>query len=274
MSAKHLVARDRMTRHGTSYVTLLAISPASGELKSLGVSDGRGYHSFRITIDGSILADAALSGTISGGGRSNTSLAIGLRFEQSLLIEVSGSVTSPQTTYWAVASTDSSEPINRTEDVQFIDGAPYRYEYLTYRGTGESEYQVTVAMGLDRISRITLDNNVPISVNQITGSLELRSGDGGYLSESSVPLVLRINGSHRSHPIINRIGEVFRVTDVNGEARFTLPPDWLVQTLASIDLSFAPSGFPGISPVLFTPYVEVSADLADYANYPAGFELW
>jgi hypothetical protein len=79
--------------------------------------------------DRSILADAALSGTISGSARSNTGLAIGLRFEQSLMVEVRGSVLSPQTTYWVAASTDTSEPINRTEDVQFIDGAPYRYEH-------------------------------------------------------------------------------------------------------------------------------------------------
>jgi hypothetical protein len=274
MSAKHLVAQDRMTGHATSYVSLLTISPASGELKSLGVSDGIAYHSFRVTIDGSILADAALSGTITGGARSNTGLAVGLRFDQSLLVEVSGSVVSPQTTYWAVASTDSSEPVGRTEDVQFIDGVPYRYEHLTYRPAEGSEYQVTVARGLDRISRIILDTNVPPSVNATTGSVELRSGAGQPLSEPVVPLVLRINGSRRNHSILAGPGEVFTLTDVNGRARFELPPDWLAQTLASLDLSFVPAGLPVISPVLYSPYVEISAGLADYANYPASLELW
>ena len=273
MSAKHLVALDRMTGQTTFYVSLLTISSASGELKSLGVSDGIAYHSFRVTIDGSILADAALSGTISGSARSNTGLAIGLRFEQSLMVEVSGSVLSPQTTYWVVASTDSSEPINRTEDVQFIDGAPYRYEHLTYRDAQGSEYQVTVAMGLDRISRIILDNNVPFSVNQIVASIELRSGVGAFLAEPFVPLVLRINGSRRNHRIRSG-GEIFTLTNVNGSARFVLPPNWLAETLASLDLSFVSREFPGISPVLNSPYLEISTDLPGYANYPASFELW
>lgn len=275
MSAKHLAARLGLTGATTSYVKLLDIPAASGELKSLGLSDGIAYHSFRVTIDGTVLADAYLSGTASGNVRSNTGLAIGLRFEQSLLVEVSGSSLSPQTTYWAVACTDSSEFTDRILFVQVIDGAPYLFERLRYRREDGTEYEVTVAVGPDRISKITLDEGVPISGEQVTGSIELRSGLGEHLSEETVPLVLRIDGSRRNHRILRESGEVFTINNVDGEARFALPQDWLDQVTAPRDQYFYRRGLPPPPyPALYGPHVEIAADLAGYANYPASFDLW
>jgi hypothetical protein len=275
VSAKHLVALRNVTGATTSYVSLLSIPTASGELKSLGVSDGIAYHSFRVTIDGTVLADAYLSGTASGNVRSNTGLTVGLRFEQSLLVEVSGSVLSPQTTYWAVASTDSSESTNRTQFVQVIDSAPYLFERITYQRQDGSQYNVIVAVGPDRISKIMLDEGAPTLGDRVTGTVELRSGNGEYLSESIVPLVCRINGSRRSHPIVIEGGQAFALANVNGEARFELRQGWLAATLNSVNPLFAPN-IPQVAPypVLYGPYVEIATDLTGYANQPASIELW
>ena len=155
MPSKHLVARGGVTGATMDCVPLLDIPAASGELKSFGVSDGIGSQSFRKTIDGTVLADAALSGTASGSAISNTGLAVALRFEQSLLVEVSGSVRSPQTTYRTVVSTDSSEFSNRTSVVRPIGDAQYRFETLTYRRAGGTVYDVTTAIVPDKISRIS-----------------------------------------------------------------------------------------------------------------------
>src|SRR5271166_6307419 len=233
MSSKHIVARQ-VTGSTTSYVPLLDIPAASGELKSLGVSDGIEYHSFRVTIDGTTLADAYLSGTASGSVRSNTGLAIALRFEQSLLVQVSGSVLSPQTTYWAVASTDSSEFTNRTTFTQSIEGAPYLFERLTYGREDGTEYDVTMPIGPDQISKIILDEGVPIPGEQVTGYIELRS--------------------------------------VIGEKRFALPQDWLTATLREYFYRRDIPGPPYPAP--YGPYVEIAADLPGYANYPASIVLW
>jgi hypothetical protein len=271
MSAKHIVARQ-VTGSTTSYVPLLDIPAASGELKSLGVSDGIEYHSFRVTIDGTTLADAYLSGTASGSVRSNTGLAIGLRFEQSLLVQVSGSVLSPQTTYWAVASTDSSEFTNRTTFTQSIEGAPYLFERLTYGREDGTEYDVTMPIGPDQISKIVLDEGVPIPGEQVTGYIQLRSGNGESLSEETVPLVLRINPSRRNHIIRRESGEAFTLDNVIGEKRFALPQDWLTATLREY---FYRRDIPGPPyPAPYGPYVEIAADLPGYANYPASIVLW
>ena len=275
MSAKHLVALRNVTGATTSYVPLLNIPTASGELRSLGVSDGIAYHSFRVTIDGTVLADAYLSGTASGSVRSNTGLAVGLRFEQSLLVEVSGSVLSPQTTYWTVASTDSSESTNRTQFTEFIDDAPYLFERITYQRQDGTEYDVIVAIGPDRISKIMLDEDVPTVGDHVTGTVELRTGNGEHLYEAIVPLVCKINGSRRNHPIIIEGDQAFALANVNGEASFELRQGWLATTINSFGLFFDPrisrvAPYPAFS----GPYVEIATDLTGYANQPTSIELW
>jgi hypothetical protein len=275
MSAKHLVALRGVTGATTSYVPLLSIPAASGELKSLGVSDGIAYHSFRVTIDGIVLADAYLSATVSGSVRSNTGFAVGLRFEQSLLVEVSGSVLSPQTTYWTTVATDSSEPTDRNQFTQFIDGAPYLFDRISYQREGSGQYDVIVAIGPDRISRIILDEYAPGPGDQISGTVELRSGNGEYLYEPFVPLVCRINGSRRSHPVVNEGNQVFALEAVSGNARFQLQQGWLATTMNSLNLLVNQPPFQVVPyPALSGPYIEIATDLTGYANYPAGIELW
>lgn len=90
-AARHMMALQ-LTGATTDHVPLLRISRASGELKSIGISDGIAYHRFRVQIDGCVMVDAPLAATAGWGLRTNTGLTVGLRFEQSLLVEVKASV--------------------------------------------------------------------------------------------------------------------------------------------------------------------------------------
>lgn len=275
MAAKHIMARQ-LTGATTEYVELLNISRASGELKSLAVSDGIAYHKFRVTIDGTELADAYLTATSDGSVRSNAGLAVGLRFEQSLQVDVKASKFSPQTTYWAVACTDSSELIGRRTFVEDVGDAPYRFERLSYRGDDEQEYEVTAAIGPEHLSRITVDDEGGAGEYAITGLVELRSAAGEPISESIVPFVVRRVGSRRSRPILTEEGERYILRNVNGEQRFELPVAALLDQLAAPrDRYLLNRGFPPLPyPAMFGPDIEIAADLHGYANYPARVELW
>lgn len=275
MAAKHIRA-CQVTGASTAYVQLLRISGTGGELKSLAVSDGIAYHKFRVTIDGIKMVDAYLAATSDGSFRSNTGLTVGLRFEQSLKVDVKASELSPQTTYWAVACTDSSELTGRHTFVEDVGDAPYRFEQLSYRGDDEHDYEVTAAIGPEKVSRIIVDDESYDGDEWITGLVDLRSAAGEPLSEGTVPFVMRRSGSRRNRPIRGPEGDPYALRDVHGEKRFELPVTLLLDQLAAPhDRYLLNRGYPPLPyPALFGPGIEIAADLHGYSNYPAHVELW
>jgi hypothetical protein len=123
----HIVARQ-LSGVLSNYALLLDVSGTSGELKSIGISNGIAYHHFRVTIDGNVLVDARLSGTASGDVRSNAGLAMGVRFANSLRIDTAGSVTTSLPTYWVVATTDGSKLIALEVFTSEVGGIQQRLE--------------------------------------------------------------------------------------------------------------------------------------------------
>src|SRR5213595_3946161 len=98
---------ERMPSHiavagsaGTGFVPLLDVpapgSPysVSGILIGLGVARGDSYHHFKVTLDGSQLAEDIMCGAARG-DEQNNGLAMGLPFASSLGVEISSENDSP-----------------------------------------------------------------------------------------------------------------------------------------------------------------------------------
>jgi hypothetical protein len=261
MGAKQVKA-SRVSGATTSYVTLINITGESGELKSIGIADGIQLHYFKITIDQNILVDEELSGTATGNVRGNTSLTIGLRFDDSLLVEARGSVKSPQTVYWAVVTTDSSKEVRMRSYVRDIDDAPYRFEETTYeRGDGTS-YNVTTLIGPEKISELTTEQDVYQIGEPIRGRIVLRTAEGAPLYETFVPIVVRPAGYQRAFPVpLSNDEGGYGLSSVDGSAEFELNPNITEALFARLAR---------LGPI---PALEIVADLPTFANYPARFRL-
>jgi hypothetical protein len=228
----------------------------SGVLNGLAVAGGVQYHYVRVTLDGKQLAgpvgvdgggrpmDPFLSGIQGGAAHGNNGVPIGLEFEHELLVEIRGSVPSPQTVFWAsyvIAPMAPQEPEAPVEEVQ---GVPHRF--FESRG-------LRVLLGPARWSRVVLTSDVWLPGEWIAGRVELRADremEQPPFAET-VPLVLRPSGRTR------RLEPLMVLHEVRGEAGFEIPPDALDERR---DLRY----------LLRTGRsVEIVAELAGYANYPA-----
>jgi hypothetical protein len=263
MATKLIEARPT-TRIHPLFDPTLTINNGSGELKSVGVSDGIGYHYFRIVIDGNELVSAKLGATASGNLRANVSLPVGLRFEHSVLVEGSSNVKAPMTRYWVVAQTDSSRLDLSEYFTEDYEGITVRFRRDTYVRDDESEYTITVSLGPERICRIDLQNDLYIwGRESVSGVITLQTVDGDPLSESSVELALRVAGSQREFPI--RRGPFPRA--VEGQASFELSSDTIIGSIPDlVGRQFPPF-------VVTEPFFELVSTLDGYANYPATFRL-
>lgn len=254
----------------TGFVPLLNIPDGHGELKSLGVANGLRYHYVRVTIDGAVLAEERLAGTAFANGRCQASLPIGLRFEDSLLVEVRSDTDAPQTTYWVVAQTDSSEFVRSEHFTSGFDSIDLVFERSTYRRPNGSTYDVIVAIGPERISELSLNLDVYQRDELLEGTVRLRTATGQPLYAEFVPIVVRISGTQRPFPIRGRGREIdrsnnqsFGVANVEGTRGFGIPVGAIADSL-NLQL-----------PVVIGvgPQFELVAQLQGFSNVPTGLQL-
>jgi hypothetical protein len=165
--------------------------------------------------------------------------------------------------------------VRRVTYAEDVGEARYLFERLTYRREDNTDYDVTLAVGPDRISRVVIDNESLALGDAIAGSVELRNAEGEHIFEESVPLIIRLNGTRRKRPILDENGEPFILRNVDGSARFEIPEDWWVRMAYPVNRRFFEQGLlPAPYLALFGPYVEIATDLPGFANYPAELEIW
>lgn len=152
MSTPHITTA---TANSTSFVLLRSVTGIGGQLLSVGVAGGTGYHFVRIGVDGRRLVDDYLSGTVGGGPtHTNTSLSLDLPFGSSFEVDVRDDPgASPATRYWCVDMTNGSELVSRSEELFTEHGTELVYRDEVYRTEEGNEYSTRSLVGPRVVSR-------------------------------------------------------------------------------------------------------------------------
>jgi hypothetical protein len=237
-----------------TYVTLVNVQGIDGELTGLGVAGGSGYHSFRLTLDGIVVADDFVVGNNTGGASANGGITLCLPFSQTLQVEIRDSPRrSAITRFWAAYVTSHTNPVDGPERRRVrLEEQEYAFETTRYRGLGDSLYTVEALIGPTRWSTVHLYSDTVLRGEEVQGVLELRDIDEGYVYAESANLVVRAAG--RTRPLY-----VHELGSVQGEMRFGISVVDLPERQGSV--RELPRGV----------NLEVAADLPGFANIPASF---
>ena len=172
--------------NSTSYVTLVNVS-GEGLLTGIAcVTDQRGY--FRITIDGTTLADSFFSWRDDYRGCNGMGML--LRFKSSLHVEIRDSYRTTNAAFWCAYTLTGSEKVGEKYVVvryPEAEGRDYVYlveKYLTRDGR---VFTVKTLKGCARLAEVRVSKQVYGRGEDIVGEVVFRNWKGEALSLDEVP---------------------------------------------------------------------------------------
>jgi hypothetical protein len=229
-----------------SNVPLVVVRGTGGVLMGVGVAGGICYHSFRLTIDGSVLADDFVVGSNTGAGNANGGVTMSLPFEQELKVEIRDDPTpSAITRFWTTFFTWHSEPISGPDrHVERIDGQEFLFQRTDFADAEGREYTIDELIGPRRWSYIELSADTFLATEEeyARGTLRLRGWrDVEPLSLDGAQIAVRPAGRQRTLWFGSR--------PIEAEGRFQIPLGELPQRVL----------------------LEAVADIKGFANVPASF---
>jgi hypothetical protein len=224
----------------SSYRVLVNIKGVSGILTGLGVTGGDYYHYFRVKIDGRIVVNEFLCGTMSE--LENNGLGINLPFNNELIVEIRNHKPSTLPRFWCSFYTHHSRKVNENYVIEQIDGVDYVYKVEEFEYEGK-RYTIKSSYGNAKISRVVLEKDTYFAGESIKGNIELRDWQGKPLYEKNVILILRLLGRRTEL-------QKFKIGPVEGKRGFEIE---LPKTLKG--------------------NFELLCDLKGYANFPAVFTV-
>ncbi len=229
-----------------NYVRMVDITGVDGTLTAIGVASGKNYHYFRITIDGSVVADDLLTGSNATVAAANNGLGVALPFDHSLLVEVRDAPSpSALTKYWAAWVTSHTETIGEGElRVEEFAGQPFLVRHVDYGEDGHVRYSVETTEQPLLWSRVDLETDFYAPDESIDGTVTVWQGPSQepvFLDQ--VELIIRPYG-------FTRVLDSRSVAIGDNVARFT---------------------FSDLQPLVHGRLFEIVADLSGFANIPALF---
>jgi hypothetical protein len=255
MRTPHLVVSGFL---GTSWIPLVDVRGDGGTIAGIAIAGGRGYHFFRVEIDGVVLAEDYLSGILGGPAHGNNGLCLSLPFSDRLLVEVRSMVPSPQARFWASYVT-SSELQTERRVTREVDGILYGFMIRSYRSDEGRTYTVEELAGPARRTEVRLDNDeVDLrETNVLSGRILLFDETGQGAAWRGAHLAVRLPGVSR--PLLEQSLEI----SPEGQP-FEIPVGQFLEPLRRYVWPVERGG-----PIV----LEASADLEGYFNVPAAFRL-
>lgn len=223
-----------------SYLSLVNVSGAPGVLTAVGIAGADSYHYFRVSIDGNVVADEFLCASL-GASYENNGLGVNLPFEKELGVEIRDDVPSVLPRFWCSFTISSSKKIGEQVGVEEREGVGYVYSLGRFTAK-EKEYTIRALQGNARTSEISLERDTYFKSQLVKGMVKLKDWQNKPLRETKVGLILKLVGH-------TTVLERFAIGDVSGERT----------------LEFKSPEFPG--------RLQLAADLAGYANFPATFTV-